>query len=190
MAEEHARHVWWNGTIFPEQESNSGCCPEGNLCLARNLSMASLNSVCVRNAGHYCTTKDWIFTFWGKKDIQLPEGTFTSAMALSFLYLLYSALLHMQSSEVCASIAAGAPVLTVSLCFKDIFCVKCCYIVMAKLPLPLILALVQLQSGSESAFTFLLFTATGYHDTEIKRVWGNMFFIKFLAIRVSWPNQE
>lgn len=70
---------------------------EGNPCLAR---MASLNSVCVRNNVLYCRTESSLSE--AQKDIQLTKGSFCSEMALAFLYLLYSALLHMQSAQASA----------------------------------------------------------------------------------------
>lgn len=57
MTVEHARCVWWNETLFPEQDWKSSCYPEGNPCSARNLSMASLNSVNGRKTVHCCRTE-------------------------------------------------------------------------------------------------------------------------------------
>lgn len=186
--EEHARSVWWNETILPEQQWDSSCYPEGNPCLARNLSMASLNPVCVRNTLHYSRTES-----------SLSEAKKTSSLLKEFLaqqWLWPSGTFFIQLFFTCRVLRG--------LCFNSCCCtcLDCfplfqghllCYLLLncpCKTSSPCYTGPCPTTIWFWKCLKVVIYCHWLPWHTEIKRVWGNMFFIKFLAIRMSRINQE
>lgn len=184
--EEHARRVCWNETIFPEQEWNSSYCPEGDPCLARSLSTASLNSVYVRSTVHYCRTES-----------SVSEAEKTSSLLKEFLaqqWLWPSWIFFILLFFTCRVLRG--------LCFNS-FCCTCfdcfplfqghllCYLLLncpCKTSFPCYTGPCPSTIWIWKCLTIVVIYC--HWHTEIKRLWGNLLLVKFLAIRMSWLNQE
>lgn len=175
-------HLPWAGG---EQQ----CCSEGNPCLASNLSTASLNSVSVRNTVHYCRTES-----------SLPEAKKTLSLLKEFLaqqWLWPSCaffILLFFASRVLRGLCFTCCCCTCFDCFPLFQGYLLCFLLLncaCKTSSPCFTG----PCPATIWFWKCLNTVVIYchwlpWQTEIKGLWGNMFFIKFLAIRMHWLNQE